>query len=213
MKNNIFIINLNGACLVTLSGILISISACFLLLSSLNQTPMNSSYYLGMSLIFLGMLADALDGVIARKMNWTSEFGRYLDGFGDVFLYLIFPNLALLHMGAQGTATYIGMLCMIAGGVLRLSYFNVSGNEEKNGKLTYRGLPVFWSLLLLIPLHFISMVLPSLLFSWIAGILLLSIGILNIVNKEFFKPSNVRLMAGILLSASLVFFFHFLWLR
>lgn len=52
--------------------------------------------YLEMPTIFfilfgLMLLSDALDGIIARALNQTSELGARLDSYGDILTYLSIP--------------------------------------------------------------------------------------------------------------------------
>ena len=45
-------------------------------------------------LLALSLLSDALDGFLARRFNWTSEFGTRLDSWGDCAIYMTVPLCA-----------------------------------------------------------------------------------------------------------------------
>ncbi len=40
-------------------------------------------YYLTAGLVLFSALTDVLDGFLARKYNWVSDFGKFLDPFAD----------------------------------------------------------------------------------------------------------------------------------
>ncbi|UPT76596.1 CDP-alcohol phosphatidyltransferase family protein [Sulfurovum sp. XGS-02] len=62
------------------------ITAPFLLLSGWYDLPVLFFVLLGMML-----LSDALDGIIARMMDHTTEQGAKLDSYGDILTYLSTP--------------------------------------------------------------------------------------------------------------------------
>ena len=62
------------------------ISAPFLLLSGWLDMP--TLFFI---LFGLMLLSDALDGIIARMLNQTSELGARLDSYGDILTYLSTP--------------------------------------------------------------------------------------------------------------------------
>lgn len=62
------------------------ISAPFLVLIGWLEMP--TLFYI---LFGLMLLSDALDGIIARRLDQTSEFGSRLDSYGDILTYLTTP--------------------------------------------------------------------------------------------------------------------------
>jgi phosphatidylserine synthase len=211
MAKDLFIIRLNPACWLTLTGLAIALASFFLLL---DQEPIvagssftssdgpSPRFFLAVSLMYLGMLADAFDGLLARRFGWEGEFGRYLDGFADVFLYLIVPNMALWRLGFQGPAAGAVIVLMVSAGVLRLSKFNMIGNIKVDGSSKYLGMPVFWSQLLFLPLYLLFAFAPDRVFPVAAGAVWLAMSFAFIHNRPFFKPRNPWIMAGVLLSLS-----------
>lgn len=49
-----------------------------------------------LGLLLISLLSDAIDGYIARRLNFTSEFGTKLDSWGDMATYLTVPFCAWL---------------------------------------------------------------------------------------------------------------------
>ena len=142
-----WIIRLNRVDLITLSSVPLTLLALFFTLQQELLTAL--------ALLFLAMTADALDGLLARRWGLTREFGRYLDGFMDVLIYLVSPALILLQWGFDGAYAVV-LVTMVAAGCIRLSVFNQTGNIEDASKGSarpaYLGMPVFWSLLIIAPL-------------------------------------------------------------
>jgi CDP-diacylglycerol--serine O-phosphatidyltransferase len=94
---------------------------------------------LSLLLIFLAALADRFDGMVARKLNIESEFGKQLDSMCDIISFGVAPALliyqGILHeFGAPGSFFTV---LYIACGAVRLARFNIT---ENNGYFT--GLPI-----------------------------------------------------------------------
>ena len=93
-KQSPFIIKLNRVDLITLSSVLTTFIAMIY--------AIDGHLYFAMTLLFLAMTADALDGMLARKWGLEREFGRYLDGFMDVLIYLVVPSIIMLQWQFDG---------------------------------------------------------------------------------------------------------------
>lgn len=102
-------------------------------------------------LIGIGMLADALDGIVARKWG-SSSLGGDLDTLADATTFVIAPAFLVVHV--YGRAEKAGFLedqlgfptraVLVAGlvvlmGLLRLARFNSNPVEGEN--TTFQGLP------------------------------------------------------------------------
>ena len=135
-KKPYFIITLNKVDLVTLSSVITSSLAVGLALAGYLM--------LATALLYLAMLADAMDGILARKLGVERDFGRYLDGFMDVLIYLTGPSIIFYLSGFNGWMS-VFLMTMIACGCIRLSVFNQIGNIQESDGLSYLGMPVFWS--------------------------------------------------------------------
>lgn len=100
---------------------------------------LKNEFNLGLLLIFLAAFADRFDGMVARKMNIESEFGKQLDSMCDIISFGVAPALLIYQtilddFGAPGA---IFTIIYIACGASRLARFNIT---ENNGYFT--GLPI-----------------------------------------------------------------------
>jgi len=101
-------------------------------------------------MIFLGMIADVLDGHVARISQSISGFGAQLDSLCDVITFGVAPaflmlklvevqfhNLPLLFARAVYLIAIIYAICAI----IRLARFNVENKEDESSHLSFAGLP------------------------------------------------------------------------
>lgn len=97
---------------------------------------------LGAWLIALAGLFDALDGVMARLANATSEFGIQLDSICDVVSFGVAPGFLIYNYGLQELGipgiilSALPPLC----GAIRLARYNVTANHVVFED--FRGLPI-----------------------------------------------------------------------
>jgi len=116
-----------------------------------------SSFTLAGYLIILAMIADVLDGRLARLTRTTSSFGGQLDSLTDVisfgvapaFLmlklietypdYLEFENLRLSLLIERSIFFSAILYAMCA--VVRLARFNVENEEDESAHMNFAGLP------------------------------------------------------------------------
>ncbi|MBN2212215.1 MAG: phosphatidylcholine/phosphatidylserine synthase [Sedimentisphaerales bacterium] len=109
-------------------------------------------------LIFLGMLADALDGFLARMAGSASHFGGQLDSLCDMVTFGIAPAFLMLrvvesHFGAdlgpaspafsslQGKLLWLAAALYVCCAALRLARFNVEHGPEEADHEGFSGLP------------------------------------------------------------------------
>lgn len=88
---------------------------------------------LAIAAVLVAMVADALDGRIARLMNATSEFGAQLDSLADVINFGVTPAI-MIYLWALGDAGGLGwalVLVFVMASALRLARFNVALDDEK----------------------------------------------------------------------------------
>lgn len=198
MKKQIFIITLNRVDLLTLGGLLISILSIGLAISG--------SYSFSLALLFIAMLVDAMDGILARKLGTEREFGKYLDGFVDAFNYLVTPSLFLYLWGLNAWYYIPAIMIFIVSGVIRLSVFNEIGNlKDENNSLSYLGMPVFWSALFLGLIYIISwFISKDLLYPIIALYLVLS-SFFMVYNGQFYKFKSWKVMLVAILLFTAIF--------
>lgn len=107
-------------------------------------------------LIFFAMVADVLDGRVARMSNQTSSFGGQLDSLCDMISFGVAPaylmlNILRFHLSDAGLGP-VAMLFFVrfiwlASGVyvacaaIRLARFNVENEEDETAHMSFMGLP------------------------------------------------------------------------
>ena len=93
---------------------------------------------------------DWADGIVARSLKNRTDFhraiGAQLDSLIDIVSFSVFPAVFLLSYGRFSPVFLPGAFLIVAGGALRLSYFNVFGMIDKD---TYRGLALDNNILIL----------------------------------------------------------------
>ncbi len=191
-----YLIRLNRVDLITLSGVCSSLISGALALSG--------SLYLATALLYLAMLADALDGILARKLGLERAFGRYLDGFMDVLIYLVVPSLIFYLSGFSG-AWAICLMLMMGCGCIRLAVFNDTGNIQEDSGLAYLGMPVFWSLFILAGYLLLARFVPEAWLKPALALTLLSFSHAMIQRRRFFKFSRLSTILALTLGGAGLF--------
>lgn len=205
-----FIVKLNRVDLITLSSVLTTfVSMAY---------AMDGYIYFAMALLFIAMTADAVDGILARKWGLEREFGRYLDGFMDVLIYLVVPSIIMLQWGFNGFWS-IFILLMIACGCIRLSVFNQVGNleekeesrvsivssETKSKKLIYMGMPVFWSVFILAFAMMIEGIVGTAMAYIVLALAITIFSFYMVVDKPFFKFRSMNQILTLTLGGFAIF--------
>lgn len=109
------------------------------------------------SLIFIGMLLDALDGRVARMTNQTSPLGEQLDSMADMVTFGVAPAFMVIQLIDIGTpffgeiTKWDGMferVVLVSAGIyvaccgLRLARFNVEVEDDSvESHMWFKGLP------------------------------------------------------------------------
>jgi CDP-diacylglycerol--serine O-phosphatidyltransferase len=110
---------------------------------------------IGMALIPLAFIFDALDGRVARWRKSASTLGRELDSLADVISFGVAPAALAYACGLQGGWDWIVLSYFVVCGVSRLARYNVtaealSGDDDK--VKYFEGTPIPTSLVLVIVL-------------------------------------------------------------
>lgn len=108
-------------------------------------------------LIFIAMIADMLDGRVARMSQATSSFGGQLDSLCDMisfgvapaFLVVKFLDIELSAIVAQtpilsdfiGRLIWLAAATYVACAAIRLARFNVENEEDETTHMSFLGLP------------------------------------------------------------------------
>lgn len=110
---------------------------------------------IGMALIPLAFIFDALDGRVARWRNQSSVLGRELDSLADVISFGVAPAALAYACGMQGGWDWLVLSYFVACGVSRLARYNVTAEalSGEGDKVKYfEGTPIPTSLVLVIVL-------------------------------------------------------------
>jgi len=108
-------------------------------------------------MIFLGMIADVLDGHVARISKSTSSFGAQLDSLCDAISFGAAPAFLMLklvevqshilyfenerHMRLFGRLVYLAAIIYTMCAIIRLARFNVENKPDESSHLSFAGLP------------------------------------------------------------------------
>jgi len=177
------IVRLNRVDYITLSSV---ITTCFAVAAALE-----GYLFFATGLLYLAMLADAYDGILARKYGLERPFGRYLDGFMDVLIYLVAPSIIWYLSGFTGLYG-IFLILLISVGCIRLSVFNEVGNIEESDGLSYLGMPVFWSVFILGIGKLLSLLLPETLLFILLALTLVAFSYCMLYRARFFKFKSMN---------------------
>ena len=110
---------------------------------------------IGMALIPLAFVFDALDGRIARWRQVASTLGRELDSLADVISFGVAPAALAYACGMQGGWDWVVLSYFVGCGVSRLARYNVTAEQlsGEEGKVKhFEGTPIPTSLALVIVL-------------------------------------------------------------
>ncbi len=110
---------------------------------------------LGMALIPLAFIFDALDGRVARWRNSSSTLGRELDSLADVISFGLAPAALAYACGMQGGWDWLVLSYFVGCGVSRLARYNVTAEalSGEGDKVPYfEGTPIPTSLALVVVL-------------------------------------------------------------
>jgi len=107
----------------------------------------------GMALIPLAFILDALDGRVARWRKSASTLGRELDSLADVISFGVAPAALAYACGLQGGWDWVVLSYFVGCGVSRLARYNVTAEalSGEDSKVKYfEGTPIPTSLLLVV---------------------------------------------------------------
>lgn len=106
-------------------------------------------------ILLLAVIADLLDGGIARAMGAESEFGGFFDSMADAITFGVAPSVIVLKSFSVEPGTELSFFLTTSAmvfsvcGVLRLVRFNVSAQNAKENKdllsahkKNFTGLPI-----------------------------------------------------------------------
>lgn len=89
-------------------------------------------YSLALTMILLAALCDVMDGLLARWLHCTSDFGKQLDSLADIISFGLAPAFLILLYKLENVQ-WLGTLAAVAFlicGALRLARFNISASSK-----------------------------------------------------------------------------------
>lgn len=91
--------------------------------------------------IFVAMVADTLDGRVARLTNTQTAFGAQYDSLSDMVAFGVAPSLVIYHwsLASLGKMGWLAAFLYTAAVALRLARFNTQLQDEDKGY--FQGLP------------------------------------------------------------------------
>ncbi|MEO8402259.1 MAG: CDP-diacylglycerol--serine O-phosphatidyltransferase [Gammaproteobacteria bacterium] len=91
--------------------------------------------------VFIAMIADGLDGRVARMMNTQTAFGAEYDSLSDMVSFAIAPALIMYSwsLSSLGKVGWLIAFIYTAATALRLARFNTQAHDED--KRYFQGLP------------------------------------------------------------------------
>jgi len=105
-------------------------------------------------MILMAMIADMLDGQLARRVKGTSSFGGQLDSLCDMISFGVAPAFLMLkilegELRAVGFANenflqrfiWMAAAAYISCTAIRLARFNVENEEDESAHMSFMGLP------------------------------------------------------------------------
>ena len=151
-----FITLMNGAC-----GFIAIVFASHSPVLSYTLPFIRRSYVSSLTIagymIFLAMIADLLDGRVARLTRTTSSFGGQLDSLSDAISFGVAPaflmlklvevhleNLKIEHLDFSillGRGIFFSAILYAMCAIVRLARFNVENEEDESAHMNFSGLP------------------------------------------------------------------------
>lgn len=100
-------------------------------------------------IVWCGLL-DVMDGLAARLLNATSEFGAEFDSMADLVSFGVAPGMLVLHTGLdiggvqQGSDAFLVLVVSVGvfvlAGAMRLARFNLTTDKPRTG--WFAGIPI-----------------------------------------------------------------------
>ncbi len=148
---------------------------------------MHGHYRLAALMILFSAFFDVLDGLLARLLRCTSEFGKQLDSLADLISFGAAPVFLVLfyHLDPTAKTAQIAAVLFVICGALRLARFNVTGTISG-----FTGMPITFAGTILALLSLIAHSIQSTVL--IALIAVLSFLMISRIPFPSFKNKMVR---------------------
>lgn len=154
------------------------------------------------SLILIAIVADGLDGIVARRVK-HSGVGEYVDSIADIvsagvapsfFIYWMYQDFFVEKIYFHFVLVFVLMVFLLTC-IIRLSSFHILKNKKY-----FVGLPVPASTIILVVLAYVKIDLVYMLF------FIMVVSVLMVSNIRFLKPDiRIDIIAGFLIFLAVVF--------
>lgn len=195
---NMFIGVYNLPNAITLLGLVLSLSSCFLSYNNQLQLAIICFMYSG--------VCDMFDGMVARRLPLKEEeklFGVQLDSIVDVVSFGVAPVMISFHFGFNTPIDYILLILYACAATMRLAYFNIHGTSGEGKIKYYTGLPVTFSAVIF-PLAYTAPNGPF--HDILIRLTFLSVAVLFVLNIKIPKPSGIFYVISPVLAVMLTYF-------
>lgn len=156
--------------------------------------------YVAAAYIGLGLVADGVDGIVARAWGSTG-LGEALDAINDALTFSVAPAVFLIGVNQDVAGlTFRTLLYLVAVGFVVAGMLRLARHQDGDGGGTFKGLPTPWSAAALVAVLLVD---PP---AW-AGLLLAGVlGGLNLSTVPYPKTRGPRLRraALVLVAATLL---------
>lgn len=144
---------------------------------------------ISLALILIACIFDIFDGILARLLHATSEFGKQLDSLADIATFGIAPAFIVYHFCLPENilnAVIVSLIPLFS--AVRLAKFNLDANQ----KYSFSGLPTPANGLFFASLPFVNQSGSFLLSELIIFLLIIIFSILMIAPVRMFSFKNIR---------------------
>ncbi|MBI5497126.1 MAG: CDP-alcohol phosphatidyltransferase family protein [Deltaproteobacteria bacterium] len=135
--------------LLTLTNASAGVTSVFLLLSHVDA-PAPWKVWAAVATLCAALVADGLDGWVARRRGTHSAMGRELDSLADVISFGMAPAVLGWVLGLRGLLDAPVLILFVGAAVSRLARYNVTaaGLSGPTGKVRhFEGTPVTFNIL------------------------------------------------------------------
>lgn len=151
----------------------------------------------GILAMFAGLLFDKADGYWARRQGVDSDFGRAIDSFIDIFVYLV--TAALLYHTVLAphpvVGAVVGFVVLLFGG-LRLVRHNAEGFGDEGGTSYYVGTTVVHTNVVVLASYLLDAFVGAW-NGWVAGALIVAVCPLMTSRYKAYKTVLGHWLVGI----------------
>ena len=128
--------------LIKLPDIISLLSVAFALLSIFSS--IQKEFTSALFFMLASVIADYADGMVARAIKRTGNFGKEIDSLADVIAFGVAPAIFGYMVLGRDLFTMAALIVFTCAGLLRLARYNISSPSDY-----FEGLPITASILLI----------------------------------------------------------------